>query len=53
MQLERIIGTFEDYEAYKRKDRQDTLENKLNNLKLNQTFVKDGLSYKENGNMKP
>ena len=31
----------------KRKDRQDTLENKLNNLKLNQTLVKTGLSYKE------
>ena len=42
-QLERIIGTFEDYEAYKKKkiDRIH-LKNKLNNLKLNQTFVKDG-----------
>ena len=52
-QLERIIGTFEDYEAYKKKkiDRIH-LKNKLNNLKLNQTLVKTGLSYKENVNMK-
>ena len=48
-QLERIIGTFEDYEAYKKeKDRQDTLEKQAQQPKTKSNArKKTGLSYKE------
>lgn len=48
-QLERIIGTFEDYEAYKKeKDRQDTLEKQAQQPKTKSNVrKKTGLSYKE------
>ena len=48
-QLERIIGTFEDYEAYKKeKDRQDTLEKQAQQPKTKSNIrKKTGLSYKE------
>lgn len=48
-QLERIIGTFEDYEAYKKeKDRQDTLEKQAQQSKPKSNVrKKTGLSYKE------
>ncbi len=48
-QLERIIGTFEDYEAYKKeKDRQDTLEKQAQQPKTKSNVRKKmGLSYKE------
>lgn len=48
-QLERIIGTFEDYEAYKKeKDRQDSLEKQAQQPKTKSNArKKTGLSYKE------
>lgn len=48
-QLERIIGTFEDYEAYKKeKDRQDILEKQAQQPKTKSNVrKKTGLSYKE------
>ena len=48
-QLERIIGTFEDYEAYKKeKDRQDMLEKQAQQSKPKSNIrKKTGLSYKE------
>lgn len=48
-QLERIIGTFEDYEAYKKeKDRQDTLVKQAQQTKTKSNArKKTGLSYKE------
>ncbi|MEB5793020.1 ABC-F family ATP-binding cassette domain-containing protein [Staphylococcus hominis] len=48
-QLERIIGTFEDYEAYKKeKDRQDLLEKQAQQPKTKSNArKKTGLSYKE------
>lgn len=48
-QLERIIGTFEDYEDYKKeKDRQDILEKQAQQPKTKSNVrKKTGLSYKE------
>ena len=50
--MERIVGTFEDYETYKKEQDKLALEKQAQQPKQNNGAKKSGLSYKENENMK-